>query len=154
MPAACSDARRLLRPDRRSFLRAGVLGTAGLSLADLLRAEARPTARGRLPSVIILWMRGGPAQHETWDPKPDAPAEIRGPFKSIATDVPGNSELIAGRGLLAAPDPAALAEAIDAVAAEPGLRAELARRCAQAAHDYSWDAVADRVERIYDEVYR
>ena len=72
----------------------------------------------------------------------------------IATDVPGNAELIAGRGLLAAPDPAALAEAIDAVAADRELRAELARRCADAASEYAWDAVADRVERIYDEVYR
>lgn len=72
----------------------------------------------------------------------------------IATDVPGNRELIAGRGLLAAPDPAALAEAIDAVASDPRLRADLARRCAGAARDYSWDAVADRVQRIYDEVYR
>lgn len=72
----------------------------------------------------------------------------------IATDVPGNTELIAGRGLLADPDPAALAEAIDAIAASPGLRAELARRCAAAASEHSWDAVADRLERIYDEVYR
>lgn len=72
----------------------------------------------------------------------------------IATDVPGNTELIAGRGLLTAAEPGALAEAIDAVAADPGLRAELARRCADAARDYSWDAVTDRVELIYDEVHR
>jgi glycosyltransferase involved in cell wall biosynthesis len=71
----------------------------------------------------------------------------------IATDVPGNTELIAGRGLLADPDPAALAEAIDTLAADPELRAELARRCAAAVRDYSWDAIADRVEQIYDEVY-
>ena len=72
----------------------------------------------------------------------------------IATDVPGNSELIAGRGLLVAARPAALAEAIDLVATDPGLRAELARRCAEAARRYSWAAVADRVELLYDEVYR
>jgi hypothetical protein len=89
MPAACSDARRLLRPDRRSFLRAGVLGASGLSLAGLLRADARSTARGRLPSVIILWMRGGPSHIDMWDPKPDAPAEYRGEFGTRPTAVPG-----------------------------------------------------------------
>ncbi len=72
----------------------------------------------------------------------------------IATDVPGNAELIGGRGLLAAPDATALAAAIDAVAADRGLRTELAQRCADAANAYTWDAVADRVEQIYDEVYR
>lgn len=71
----------------------------------------------------------------------------------IATDVPGNTDLIGGRGLLAAPEPAALAKALDQVAADPALRAELGRRCAQAARDYSWDVVADQVERIYGEVY-
>ena len=72
----------------------------------------------------------------------------------IATDVPGNTELIAGRGLLAAAQPGALAQAIDAVAADPALRAELAQRCSDAAREYSWGAVTDRVELIYDEVYR
>lgn len=71
----------------------------------------------------------------------------------IATDVPGNRELIADRGLLAAPRPDALAEAIDRIAADPQLRIEVARRCAAAAREYSWDAVADLVERIYDEVW-
>ena len=79
--------------DRRSMLRAGMLGAAGLSLPGLLRLEAEAQAQGkptkRASSVIILWMRGGPSQHETWDPKPDAPAEIRGPFGAIATKVPG-----------------------------------------------------------------
>jgi uncharacterized protein (DUF1501 family) len=79
--------------DRRSLLRAGMLGAAGLALPSLLRLEAQAQAQGkptkRASSVIILWMRGGPSQHETWDPKPDAPAEIRGPFGAIATKVPG-----------------------------------------------------------------
>src|SRR5437764_21493 len=43
----------------------------------------------RAKCCIVLWMTGGPPQHETWDPKPDAPAEIRGPFGSIPTSVPG-----------------------------------------------------------------
>jgi hypothetical protein len=89
----CDDFRRTLTPDRRSFLRAGVLGAAGLSLGQLLRTEARastaPARAGRLPSVIILWMRGGPSHHDMWDPKPAAPAEFRGEFGTIPTKVPG-----------------------------------------------------------------
>jgi uncharacterized protein (DUF1501 family) len=79
--------------DRRSLLRAGMLGALGLSLPDLLRMESRAHAQGKptrkQSSVVILWMRGGPSQHETWDPKPNAPAEYRGPLGSIATKVPG-----------------------------------------------------------------
>lgn len=71
----------------------------------------------------------------------------------IATDVPGNTELLSGRGLLAAPEPAALAEALDRVAADPRLRETLAQRCALAAREYSWDVVAGLVEKVYDEVY-
>jgi hypothetical protein len=76
--------------DRRSFLKAGVLGAGGLSLAELLRSEARAdaTTTGRT-SVIILWMRGGPSHIDMWDPKPDAPAEYRGEFGVVGTSVPG-----------------------------------------------------------------
>jgi uncharacterized protein (DUF1501 family) len=91
----CPEFRRLLGMERRSFLKVGVLGMAGLALGDLLRlqahaAAARPgqnTPRDR--SVIILWMRGGPSQHETWDPKPNAPIEYRGEFGAMSTTVPG-----------------------------------------------------------------
>jgi hypothetical protein len=83
----------LARRERRAFLRLGLLGAAGLTLPDLLRHEAAAAGAGkdvrRASSVIILWMRGGPSQHDMWDPKPDAPAEIRGEFKSIGTSVPG-----------------------------------------------------------------
>jgi glycosyltransferase involved in cell wall biosynthesis len=72
----------------------------------------------------------------------------------VATDVPGNRELVAGRGLLAAPEPAALAAALDRMAGDPDLRLTLAKQCSAAAADHSWDAVADRVEQIYREVYR
>ncbi len=88
----CAEFRRTLRPDRRSFLKAGVLGTAGLGLADLLRLEAHAAparSPGRKPSVIILWMRGGPSHIDMWDPKPDAPAEYRGEFGVRPTNVPG-----------------------------------------------------------------
>src|SRR4029077_17489114 len=83
---------------RREALRAGSLGLLGLSLPELLRSrEAAAAARvpssgksyGKAKSCIILFLMGGPPQHSTWDPKPDAPAEIRGEFKPIATSVPG-----------------------------------------------------------------
>src|SRR5439155_18666603 len=76
---------------RREVLRLGSLSAFGLSLSQVLAARAAPQRPGiaRARACIVLWMTGGPPQHETWDPKPDAPAEIRGPFKSIATSVPG-----------------------------------------------------------------
>ena len=81
---------------RRELLRVGGLSVLGLSLPDLLRASApRPLNKvhgatfGRAKNVLFVWLQGGPPQHETFDPKPDAPAEIRGEFKPIATNVPG-----------------------------------------------------------------
>ncbi|WP_441245658.1 glycosyltransferase family 4 protein [Kitasatospora sp. McL0602] len=70
----------------------------------------------------------------------------------VATDVPGNAELLGEVGLLAAPEPAALAAAIDRLAADPELRLRLARRSAEAARGYSWEAVSELVELVYDEV--
>src|SRR5205823_9046026 len=72
-------------------LKAGILGATGLSLSELLRAEARanPSASSRRPSVIILWMRGGPSHIDMWDPKPNAPVEFRGEFGVQPTKVPG-----------------------------------------------------------------
>jgi hypothetical protein len=83
---------------RREFLRIGGLGAAGLSLPGLLRArEASPQAAdssagrsfGKAKSCILLMMYGGPSQLETFDMKPNAPAEIRGEFRPHATSVPG-----------------------------------------------------------------
>jgi hypothetical protein len=89
----CPDFRRSLAPDRRSFLKAGLLGSTGLALADLLRAEAHAATAARNskrePSVIILWMRGGPSHIDMWDPKPDAPVEYRGEFGVKPSAVPG-----------------------------------------------------------------
>jgi len=85
----CGEFRRHLGEiDRRSFLRVGMLGATGLALSDVLRAEDGKPSK-KLHSVIILWMRGGPSQHETWDPKPEAPPEYRGAFGAIRTAVPG-----------------------------------------------------------------
>jgi hypothetical protein len=78
---------------RREWLRVGGLGLCGLSLPQLLKAQPSPDEKGgtfgRAKAVIVLFLSGGPPQHETFDPKPDAPAEIRGPFKPINTSVPG-----------------------------------------------------------------
>src|SRR5215207_7214086 len=77
---------------RREFLQVGALGTAGLALPDLLRARsaaAPAKGAGRAKSCILLFMGGGPPQMDTFDLKPDAPAEVRGELKPIATTVPG-----------------------------------------------------------------
>jgi hypothetical protein len=77
---------------RRDFIRVGALGFVGLSLTDMLRLQAASAdggASAKAKSVIILWMDGGPPQHDTWDPKPNAPADIRGEFKAIGTKADG-----------------------------------------------------------------
>jgi len=78
-----------LRIDRRGVLKLGMFGSVGLCLADVLRLSAQSQSVKRPTSVIILHMRGGPSQLETWDMKPDAPVDIRGEFKPISTRVPG-----------------------------------------------------------------
>jgi len=77
--------------NRREWLRVGGLGCLGLSLPSVLKARtpSKDVSFGRAKSCIILFLSGGPPQHETFDPKPDAPLEIRGDFKSIPTSVPG-----------------------------------------------------------------
>ena len=74
---------------RRSFLQAGTLGTTGLCLSDLLRGEQAASMSKRDHSVVMVYLPGGPTQHETFDPKPKAPSEIRGSFQPISTAVPG-----------------------------------------------------------------
>ena len=76
---------------RRSFVQAGVLGLGGLSLADLLalKAHAGSAKQSSGTSVILIWMSGGPGHHETWDPKPEAVDQFRGPFGAISTALPG-----------------------------------------------------------------
>jgi hypothetical protein len=73
---------------RRSALKAGFLGLMGLSLPDLLRLRAEGHA-SKDTAVILLWLDGGPSQLETYDPKPEAPDEYRGPYGAIQTNVPG-----------------------------------------------------------------
>jgi hypothetical protein len=74
---------------RRAFVRAGLGGLWSLGLSDLLRLQAAGSAPASSKSVIVLWLWGGPSHMETFDPKPDAPSEFRGEFKTIPTNVPG-----------------------------------------------------------------
>jgi hypothetical protein len=100
---------------RREALRVGALTALGLSLSDWLRLRAAaPLAapvlvagdvarRPRARSCILIWLDGGPSHIDTFDPKPDAPSEVRGPFRAIPTRVPGvaYSELLPATARLA-----------------------------------------------------
>ncbi|MBI2825457.1 MAG: DUF1501 domain-containing protein [Planctomycetia bacterium] len=95
----CAEFRSLRRMSRRRILEAGSLGLLGLGLDALCGARAAatpggagaPTGFGRAKACIFLFMWGGPSQLDTFDPKPDAPREIRGEFRSISTAVPALS---------------------------------------------------------------
>src|SRR5580698_1606440 len=97
MSPACSDCRSFNRQTRRDVLRAGALSLFGISMPRLLFGRDAATAQtvsrggsfGRAKSCILLFMWGGPAHQDTWDLKPEAPAEIRGEFRPISTVVPG-----------------------------------------------------------------
>lgn len=81
---------------RRDLLHIGGLGAFGLGLGDFLgltQSAAAGTPQlsgfGKAKACILLYKYGSPSQHETFDPKPDAPAEIRGEMRAIATRMPG-----------------------------------------------------------------
>src|ERR1051325_2245441 len=76
---------------RRDWLRIGGLGMLGLTLPNLLaaRAQAGRGEAGRAKSCIVMCFLGGPPQHETWDPKPDAPTEVKGDLRPIPSNAPG-----------------------------------------------------------------
>jgi len=82
---------------RRDLIKVGSIPWLGLGLTEFLALKAAaqapqsPTSKGtqKEMSVILLWMAGGPSHIDTWDPKPNAPAEVRGSFEAIKTNVPG-----------------------------------------------------------------
>ena len=79
-----------LSTGRREFLRLGLAGFGSLTLPALFRLRAHASgAPGERTAVILVWLRGGASHLETYDPKPDAPSEYRGPYRPISTRVPG-----------------------------------------------------------------
>jgi hypothetical protein len=95
-PRGCAQFRGMASLSRRGLLHMGSLGALRFGLGDLLTATKSAAAsenadggRGTARACILLFMWGGPSQLDTWDLKPDAPAEVRGEFKPIATRVPG-----------------------------------------------------------------
>src|ERR1700720_4421916 len=94
LASACAGFQIAARLHRREWLRVGGMGALALGLPDLLRlrSEAKGNSKGtfgRAKSLILLYLHGGAAQQETWDPKPDGPSPARGEFGAIATAVPG-----------------------------------------------------------------
>src|SRR5207244_4492869 len=87
----CIPGRTCDGVSRRDFLRIGALGVGGLTLADLLRLKAQGAVspKDAHKSVIMVYLPGGPSHIDMYDLKPDAPAEYRGEFKPIKTNVPG-----------------------------------------------------------------
>lgn len=89
------DPAHFQKPGRREFLRVGVLGALGLTLGDFFKMQARADLKnyvskeGQAKSVIQIVLPGGMAHQESWDPKPDAPLEYRGPFTVAKTKLPG-----------------------------------------------------------------
>src|SRR5258707_15812675 len=85
-PTACAGP-----GNRREFLRAGLAAFGSLSLPALLpwRAQAGLPANSERTAIVVVWLRGGASHLETFDPKPDAPSEYRGPYSAIATRTPG-----------------------------------------------------------------
>src|SRR5947208_12461575 len=71
------------RMNRRDWLRVGFLGLGGLTLGNLARLQAQGAAESRDTSVLLLFAHGGPSHLETYDMKPDAPDDIRGPYLPI-----------------------------------------------------------------------
>jgi hypothetical protein len=80
---------------RRNFLKIGALGLGGLTLPQLLQAEAQSGVRRSHKAVIMIFLPGGPSHQDMFDLKMDAPAEIRGEFKPIPTSVGARSAALA-----------------------------------------------------------
>jgi hypothetical protein len=78
-----------LRISRRDILQVGGIGLLGLALPGLLRAAAQPRRSASANACILIFLNGGPSHLDMWDMKPAAPVEIRGPFRPVASTVPG-----------------------------------------------------------------
>lgn len=93
-PSWCNSADHVWKPSRRDFLQVGVVGALGLSLGNLFKLQAAAADKGTATkaaaqSVIQIYLPGGMAAQETFDPKPLAPIEYRGPMGTVKTKIPG-----------------------------------------------------------------
>lgn len=75
--------------NRRDFIYSGLIGGLGLTMGDVLKLQAQSALQPKAQSIIHIFLPGGAAAQETWDPKPLAPSEYRGPLKSVQTVIPG-----------------------------------------------------------------
>lgn len=82
---------RSSRLTRRDFMQVGSIPLLGLGLSTMGAVPLLGSEQAKAKSCVLIWLDGGPSHLETFDPKPQAPVEVRGPFKSIATSVPGLS---------------------------------------------------------------
>src|ERR1051326_536170 len=82
-------SRRCDGVSRRDFLRVGAVGAMGLTLPRLLHGDDKIATNARAKSVILVYLGGGLSHHDSFDPKPEAPDEIRGKYQTIETSVPG-----------------------------------------------------------------
>ena len=94
VPSWCNSPDHLWRPNRRGFLQVGLIGTFGLTLGNFFRLQAladahSPGKEGVAKSVIHIYLPGGMAAQESWDPKLLAPIEYRGPLGTVKTKLDG-----------------------------------------------------------------
>ncbi len=88
----CNSPDHPWNPSRRDFLQVGALGTLGLSMGDIFRlqaSESYPAPKAKAQSIIHIYLPGGCAHQETWDPKVNSPIEYKGPLSSVKTKIPG-----------------------------------------------------------------
>ena len=98
-PCLCGSAEHVWRPNRREFLFVGLVGSIGLSLGNLLRLQAQTgAAKARAQSVINIFLPGGIAAQESFDPRMLAPIEYRGPLGAVKTKIASGSAT-AGNGI-------------------------------------------------------
>jgi hypothetical protein len=89
-PSFCGSPEHIWRPNRREFLFVGLICSVGLTLGNLMRLQAQsPGAKARAQSVINIFLPGGIAAQESFDPKLLAPIEYRGPLGSVKTSLDG-----------------------------------------------------------------
>src|SRR5437870_9078046 len=85
----CTSPEHIWRPNRREFLFVGLIGSVGLTLGNLFKLQAQTGARARAQSVINIFLPGGIAAQESFDPKLLAPIEYRGPLGTVKTRLDG-----------------------------------------------------------------